>query len=288
MKFDSKADKILGAVNYIVLSFAAILCLLPFINIFVSSFTSAEEIILRGFVLFPRNPTVSAYQYIFSTPVFLNSMLNSIHITVVGTIVSMMFTISMAYALAQKRLIHRSFFNFLVIFTMLFSGGMIPSYMLVVNLGLINSYWALFLTGAINAFNMILLKNFFMKVPRELSESARIDGANELHILFRVMLPVSLPAIATFSLFYAVNYWNVFFSALLYIHDASRRPIQVLLRNIVILSGGGFGESNPDVVIPSETVKMAVIIVSTIPILCVYPFLQKYFTKGIMVGSLKG
>lgn len=288
MKFDSKGDKVLGAVNYVVLSLAALICLLPFLNIFVSSFTSAEEIILRGFVLIPRNPTLSAYQHIFSTPVFLNSILNSVHITVMGTFVSMIFTITMAYALAQKRLIHRSFFNFLVVFTMLFSGGMIPTYILVVNLGLIDSYWALWLTGAVNAFNMILLKNFFMKVPAELSESARIDGANEFHILVRIMLPVSLPAIATFSLFYAVGYWNIFFSALLYIHDPARFPIQILLRNIVILASGGFAESDPDVVIPSETLKMAVIIVSTIPILCVYPFLQRYFTKGIMVGSLKG
>jgi putative aldouronate transport system permease protein len=135
---------------------------------------------------------------------------------------------------------------------------------------------------------MILLKNFFSKIPKELSESAKIDGANDLRILVNVILPVSLPALATFSLFYAVSYWNIFFTALLYINKAARWPIQVLLRSIVILSQGGFGERDPDVVVPPATIKMAVIIVSTLPILCVYPFLQKYFTKGIMVGSIKG
>ena len=288
MRFDTKGDRVLSVINYIVLTLVAVICILPFINIVVSSFTSAEEIVLKGFVFFPERPTLSAYRYIFSTSVFMTTLMNSMHITIVGTLISMFFTVTMAYALSHERLIHRSFFNFLVVFTMLFSGGMIPSYILIKNLRLIDSYFSLFLSGAINAFNMILMKNFFMQIPKELSESAKIDGANDLRILVNVILPVSVATLATFSLFYAVSYWNIFFSALLYINRAAKWPIQVLLRSIVILSQGGLGERDPDVVIPPETIKMAVIIVSTVPILCVYPFLQKHFTKGIMVGSVKG
>lgn len=167
---------------------------------------------------------------------------------------------------------------------------MIPAFLLIKALGLLNSFWALLLPGAISVFNLIILKNFFQQLPDGLEESAKIDGANDLVILFRLVLPLSLPAIATFSLFYAVGHWNTFMAAVLYINDSEKWPIQVLLRSIVMLSQGWLDnpEAAADQAVPPETVKMAVITVATLPILCVYPFLQKHFAKGVMLGSVKG
>jgi putative aldouronate transport system permease protein len=179
----------------------------------------------------------------------------------------------------------------MVLFTMLFSGGMIPTFLVVKTLGLLNSYWALILPGAISAFNLIILKNFFQQLPEGLEESAKIDGCGDLGLLFRIVLPLSLPALATFAMFYSVGHWNTFFSAILYINDSTKWPIQVLLRQIVILSQGGIGDSaqfESNFVPPSETIKMATIVVSTVPILLVYPFLQKHFAKGVLLGSIKG
>jgi putative aldouronate transport system permease protein len=178
-----------------------------------------------------------------------------------------------------------------VTFTLLFSGGMIPGFLVVKSLGLMNSYWAVILPGAINAFNMIILKNFFQQLPTELEESAEIDGANEFVVLIRIILPLSMPAIATFTLFYAVAHWNSFFSAVLYLNDAEKWPIQVLLRQVVLMAQGGIGDStsfDSEVVIPPQTVKMATIAISTAPVLAFYPLLQRHFTKGILVGSIKG
>ena len=179
----------------------------------------------------------------------------------------------------------------MVLFTMLFSGGMIPTYFVVRAVGLINSLWSLIIPGTISAFNLIVLKNFFQQIPEGLEESAKIDGANDVKILARIVLPLSLPAIATFSLFYAVNHWNAYFNAVLYLNDASKWPVQVLMRQIVILAQGGIGDSSDfdeETVIQPQAVKMAVVVISTIPILLVYPFLQKHFTKGVLLGSVKG
>ena len=178
----------------------------------------------------------------------------------------------------------------MIIFTMLFGGGMIPTYFVVKQTGLINSLWSIIIPGLISPFNLIVLKNFFESIPNDLKESARIDGCHEIIILFRIIMPISLPSLATFGLFYAVGIWNTYMSALLYIQKSDMWPIQVLLRRIVYVSAGlGDAETiDSDLVSLSQSIKMAVIMVATIPILCVYPFLQKYFTKGIMVGSIKG
>jgi len=171
---------------------------------------------------------------------------------------------------------------------MLFSGGMIPTYLVVKSLGLINSYWSLILPIAINAFNLIIMRNFFSAIPDSLEESAKVDGCNDLMIFFKIMLPLSLPSIATISLFYAVAYWNQYTNAILYLTDSTKWPIQVLLRQIVIVSSGMQADSAAvDVIPPAQTVKMAVITVATLPMLIVYPFLQKYFVKGALVGSVK-
>jgi putative aldouronate transport system permease protein len=210
-------------------------------------------------------------------------------VTIVGTVLSMILTSFMAYALSRKYLHGRGIFNFIVVFTMLFSGGMIPSFILVQSLGLIDSLWALILPSAISAYNMIIMRNFFQGIPDSLEESAKMDGCSDWGVFFRIILPLSLPSIATISLFYAVSYWNTYQSAILYINDSAKWPIQVLLRQIVIVSSGMNADAaSVDVVPPAQSVKMAVIVVATLPMLIAYPFVQKYFVKGAMVGSVKG
>jgi putative aldouronate transport system permease protein len=200
----------------------------------------------------------------------------------------------MAYALSKTRLRGRNFFLNMVIFSMFFSGGMIPSYIVTANLlGLKNTYWSVLLPGAISAYNLMIVKNFFQGIPQELEESASIDGCNDLGILWKIVLPLSLPVLATFGLFYAVGHWNAYFGAMIYMTGAKEKwPLQVLLRELIIMSNGTAGDltnmAEDFVQPPEQSVKMAVIVVSTVPIMCVYPFLQKYFVKGVMVGALKG
>ncbi len=216
----------------------------------------------------------------------------SIGVTGIGTLVSMVLTSLMAYGLSKREVVGRSQVMFLVMFTMLFSGGMIPTFLVVKAMGLIDSYWSLIIPGAINAFNLIIMRNFFSNLPDGLEESAKIDGCSDWGILLRIVIPLSMAAIATISLFYAVTYWNTYMQAVLYLNDSTKWPIQVILRQIVILASGisadtsGFDDSF--ITPPEQTVKMAVIVVATLPILLVYPFLQKHFAKGALLGSVKG
>jgi putative aldouronate transport system permease protein len=198
----------------------------------------------------------------------------------------------MAYPLARKTLPGRNTFLNMVIFSMLFGGGMIPTYLVIRELNLLDSLWALIIPGAISAFNLIIVKNFFQELPPELEEAARIDGCTELGLLWKIVLPLSKPVLATFTLFYAVGHWNSFFSALLYINNPEKWPLQVMLRQIVMLSqsaAGDMSSMDPNFVKPpDQSIKMAVIVIGTVPILLVYPFLQKHFAKGVMIGSVKG
>ena len=196
---------------------------------------------------------------------------------------------SMAYALAKPRLVGRRVINFMVVFTMLFSGGMIPTFIVVSKLGLLDSLWSLVLPVLINAFNFVIMRNFFSGIPESLEESARIDGCSELGVFVRIVLPLSIASIATIGLFYGVTYWNTYMHAVLYINDSSKWPIQVLLRQIVIVASGVNADAGAvDVVPPAQSVKMAVITVATLPMLMVYPFIQRYFVKGALIGSVKG
>ncbi|MEX1031087.1 MAG: carbohydrate ABC transporter permease [Paenibacillaceae bacterium] len=291
-KYDSLGEKLFDGFNYLALSVFAIVTVLPFIYIISGSFATEAEISERTFFLIPRDFSIGAYQYIFSSNTIFRSIGISIGITVIGTLVNLAFTLTMAYALARRSLLGRNVVMNLVIFSMLFSGGMIPSYLVVKSLGLINSYSAVILPGAISAFILIIIKNFFQQLPPGLEESARIDGCSDLGVLWRIVFPLSKPVIATFGLFYAVGHWNNFFSSLLYLNDHTKWPLQVLLREIVMLSQLAVGDvSNMDpnfVKPPDQSVKMAVIVVGTIPILMVYPFIQKHFAKGVLLGSIKG
>ena len=216
----------------------------------------------------------------------------SIYITLLGTCISLIFTSLTAYALAHKPLLGRHVVLFMVLFTMLFNGGMIPTYFVVKSLGLLNTLWALMIPNAISAFYLLVLKSFFQRIPEELRESARIDGSHELGVLFRIVIPLSLPAMAAFGLFYAVGIWNQYFAAILYINDNTKWPVQVILRQILRVASGGTGEGQEIVreghVNVANALKMAVIVIATVPILLVYPFLQKHFAKGVLLGSVKG
>ncbi len=290
--FNTPGGRVFDVFNVVLLGMLGILTVLPFLYIVGNSFATEAEITGRGFFLVPREFSLSAYEYIFSSSTIFRSIGVSIFVTVAGTLINLFFTMTMAYPLSRSDFWGRSTLMNIVIFSMLFSGGMIPTYLVVRSLGLIDSYWALMLPGAISAFNLIVVKNFFQQMPAGLEEAARIDGCTDLGVLWRIVLPLSKPVIATFALFYAVGHWNNFFSALLYINDSDKWPLQIMLRQIVLLSQGTVGDManmDPNFVQPPEqSIKMAVIVVGTIPILLVYPFLQKHFAKGVMLGSIKG
>ena len=287
-------SRIFDVFNYLFLTLVAFTTILPFIYIIGASFATEYEIATRPMFFIPQDVSVSAYQYIFSSNKILRGFGNSLLITVAGTGINLFFTVTMAYALSKTRLRGRNFFLNLVIFSMFFSGGMIPGYIVVANiLNLKNTFWSVLLPGAISAYNMMIVKNFFQGIPQELEESASIDGCTDLGILWKIVLPLSLPVLATFGLFYAVGHWNAYFGAMIYMTGAKEKwPLQVLLRELIIMSNGTAGDmtnmADDFVQPPEQSIKMAVIVVSTVPIMCVYPFLQKYFVKGVMVGALKG
>jgi putative aldouronate transport system permease protein len=282
-------NRLFDALNHILLLVISLCCVLPFVYVLAVSFASPEEVAKGGMILFPKSWSLASYRYIFSTDTLIRSLGVSIYITVLGTLINLAFTSLMAYPLAKTQLRGRGIILLGVLFTMLFGGGMIPTYFVVKALHLTNSLWSLMIPSAISAFNLIVLKNFFQQIPDGLEDSAKIDGCNDLSVLIRIVLPLSLPAMATFGLFYAVSHWNQFFSAVLYINDNKKWPIQVLLREIVILAQSRIGDSSiDDTQVQPLTIRMAVIVFATVPILMVYPFLQKHFAKGVMLGSVKG
>ncbi|MCY8519220.1 carbohydrate ABC transporter permease [Bacillus atrophaeus] len=289
-KHNTKAGRVFDVCNILFLGGVGAITILPFLYIIAGSFATEAELAQRSFFIFPKTFTLDAYRYVFSTPTFIRSMGVSIFITVAGTAVQLFFTFTMAYPLAKRHVKGRNLLLNLVIFSMLFSGGMIPTYIVVKSLGLLDSYWALILPMAINPFNLIIIKNFFQQLPRELEESAKIDGCSEIGVFWRIALPLSKPVIATFALFYAVGIWNDFFHALLYINDSAKWPLQMVLRQVTILSDltAANGDMVQNAVPPEQGIKLAVIVIATIPILAVYPFLQKHFAKGILIGSVKG
>ncbi|WP_426450220.1 carbohydrate ABC transporter permease [Paenibacillus sp. S-38] len=288
----SFGSRLFDAVNYTLLALIGLITVLPFVHVIAGSFTTVQELAEKQFVLIPTVFSLDAYRYILSTNTLFKAMGVSILVTAVGTFVSMFLTSLMAYGLARRDLDGRGPIMFMVVFTMLFSGGMIPTFLVVKEMGLIDTYASLIIPGAINAFNLIIMRNFFQNLPDGLEESAKIDGCSDWGILFRIVIPLSMAAIATISLFYAVTYWNTYQQAILYLNDSTKWPVQVILRQIVILASGmsadtsdlGDGFTAP----PEQTVKMAVIVVATLPILLVYPFLQKHFAKGALLGSIKG
>ena len=288
---DTVYSRIFDVFNVFFLIFCAAVTIVPLIYVVACSFATEQEILERGFFLIPLSVQFESYKYIFSSDTLPRAFLNTVGITIVGTLVSMVLTVTLAYSLSKKYLPGRRGILTLLSFTLVFSGGMIPTFLVVKGLGLIDSYLALILPGAVSTWNLIVIKNFFEGLPMELEEAAKIDGAHDLTILGRIMMPLSKPALATFSLFYAVGYWNNYTSALLYINDSDKWPLQIMLRQIIMLANGAIDGSEFDELAtrpPEESVQMAVIVFGTLPILILYPFLQKYFTKGVIVGAVKG
>ena len=287
-------NRIFDILNYFLVSLFAFITIMPFIYIIGASFATEYELSTRPMFIIPHDVSIVAYNYIFSSNKLINSFKNSVFITACGTAINLFFTVTMAYGLSKTRLRGRNFLLNMVIISMFFSGGMIPGYLLIANwLKMKDTYWSVLLPGAISAYNMMIVKNFLQSLPQELEESAYLDGANDIRILWSVVLPLSLPVLATFGLFYAVGHWNAYFGAMIYLTRAREKwPLQLILREIIIaatMNPGDMAEMDPNFVEPpAESVKMAVIVVATVPIMCVYPFLQKYFVKGVMVGALKG
>lgn len=274
--------------NVIILGIIALVTVLPFIHVIIASFTPPEELLKTEFILFPKRISLEAYRYIFSTNVVIRGLIVSVLVTAVGTLFNMAMTVLMAYPLAHKSLMARKAVMLMVTFTLMFNGGMVPSYIIIQKLHLLNNYWSLILPGAISAFSLIIFKNYFQELPKELEESAKLDGANDLIILMRIILPISMPLIATFLVMFGVGYWNSWFNAVLYLNDAKMWPIQVVLRQVITSTSNIGDMMETNIVIQPKTVQMCTITIATLPILCVYPFLQKYFTQGMLLGSVKG
>lgn len=289
-RFNTPAGRVFDVFNLVIVGFLGIIMLLPFIYVLAASFATEAEIAMRPFFLWPETFSLESYRYIFSTNTFVRSLMVTIGVTIVGTFVQLVMTVTFAYPLSRRKMPGRNILLNLVIFAMLFSGGMIPTYLVIKELGLLDSYWALILPGAINPFNMMIIKNYFQELPVELEESAKMDGCTDVGVFWRIFLPLSKPVLATFTLFYAVGIWNDFMSGLLYINDSTKWPIQVLLRQITMSSNAAnaMGMMDPNYIPPEQGIKFAVIIVATLPILIFYPFLQKHFTKGMLIGSVKG
>lgn len=290
IKRRSVGDIIANVIIYILLTVIAVIMVIPFIYVIAASFATEAEIQTRPIFFIPDSPTLDAYARIFDmndmgTRVF-HSLLISVCVTAIGTFINLFFTTTMAYGLSRSNLIGKKPLLNMVLFTMVFGGGMIPLFLVVKGLGMYDTYAALILPGAISAYNMIIVRNFFMELPRELEEAASIDGCSDIGIFIKIALPLSLPCLATFGLFYAVGHWNNYFGALLYLEDSTKFPFQLVLRNIVMQTAET--QTDPNALIPEDTLKMAVIVIGTVPILIVYPFLQKHFAAGVMVGAVKG
>ncbi|MDC3418350.1 carbohydrate ABC transporter permease [Aquibacillus salsiterrae] len=289
----SKGEKIFNYCNYVFMVLLLILMLYPFWYILMGSLSDSKLAVGGGLFLIPVGFSVDAYTAILQNSAFLSSLGTTLITTIAGTAIGTFFTATTAYALSKSRLRGGVFFAFIVLFTMLFNGGLVPNYLLIKELGMMNSLWALILPNAINAFNVFVMMSFFRGIPNELEEAAKIDGANDLTIFFRIVLPLSKPVLATIGLFIAVFYWNDFFSTILYINDKDMWQLQAYLRNLIentsmAIRGGSGTAVTAQMNVSPFTIRMASIIIATVPILIVYPFLQKHFAKGAMIGSIKG
>jgi putative aldouronate transport system permease protein len=278
-------------VNYTLISLISLACVFPFLYVFSVSFTDPEVYVPLKFYLFPEKWSLEAYTYILSTNSFINAFKSTLFITIVGTVLNIIVSFTMAYALTKKTLPGQKWIMGLVIFTLVFSAGIVPNYLLVKELGLLNSYWSMIWPGLTNAWSLIVIKSFMESLPAELEDAARIDGCSDLGVFARIVIPLSMPAIATFTLFFAVTHWNTYFNALIYLSDSKKWTLQLLIKTLVIDSNSGAvaqAGASDEAVVPQETIRMASIVLAMVPILIVYPFLQKHFAKGVMVGSVKG
>jgi putative aldouronate transport system permease protein len=286
----TRGEQLFSAANYTFLGLFALLALAPFVHILAQSFSSYRAIMSGEVAFWPVDFTLEPYSKVLGDQSFRGAFLVSVLRTGAGTFLNLLLTCLLAYPLSKVYIKGRRIISFLIVFTMLFSGGMIPTYLVVKETGLLNTFWAFLLPGAISAFNVIIMKNFFLSVPGELEESARIDGCSNIGILLRIFIPLSMPAIATIGLFHAVAHWNAFFDAVLYITDSKLNPLQVYLRNLIQSNSSTINTTDQmeRQMLAMESLKAAALITATVPILIIYPFMQKHFVKGIYIGSVKG
>ncbi|TVY09164.1 carbohydrate ABC transporter permease [Paenibacillus cremeus] len=278
-------------INYSLLAVISIACVFPFIYVFSVSFTDPAVYVPLEFYLVPEKWSLAAYKYILSTNSFINALNSTVYVTGIGTALSIVLSFTFAYVLTKKHVPGRKLMLGGVVFTLVFNAGILPNYLLMKEMNLLNSHWSLILSGLTNAWSLLVIKGFLDSLPPELEEAARIDGCSDIGVFWRIVIPLSMPAIAAFFLFFAVSYWNTYFNALVYLSDAKKWTLQVLVKSLVIDSesnGVGAGGGSDDRVLPQETIRMASIVLAMVPILIVYPFLQKHFAKGVMLGSVKG
>lgn len=285
----SKKERVFDWVNTVIMLLVIILTLYPFWYVIVASVSSISHVTNSVVLLWPDGLHWDAYQQVFRNNLVPTAYANTIFITLIGTVISMLLTCASAFVLSRKELPGRRLMTLFVVFTMLFNAGLVPFYPLVRDVGLLNTRWSLILPFAVSTYNTIIMRNFFQGVPNALYEAASIDGCSCFKYFLRILLPISLPSIATITLFYAVSYWNAYFYSILFITDRTKYPIQAILRQILMSSEFNtllYDDAAQSM--PSEMLKCAMILITALPIICVYPFLQRYFVKGVMVGSLKG
>ncbi|MBM7567747.1 carbohydrate ABC transporter permease [Paenibacillus sacheonensis] len=283
----SKNDRIANAVVFVILFGCGLVAVFPLLYVLSVSLTPFSEVLKNGgFILVPRSITFDAYRKLLMESNIPSAFGVTVLVTVIGTILNIVITALMAYPLSRKQLPGRNLFLMMVVFTLLFSGGIIPTYLVVKSLGLLDSIWAMILPNLVWSFNVLIMKSFYESLPEELFESARIDGAKEFRILLQIVAPLSVPVTLTVGLFYMVGHWNEFFQAIMYVTDRTLFPLQVVVREILIQTQSPL--ENVDNMTPSETLQMASVIMASLPIIIVYPFLQKHFTKGMLLGSVKG
>ena len=291
---ESRPDRLFSAINYVLLFIFLVVVLYPLIYILSASFSDPLAVVSGRVWLWPVEPTLRGYTTIFADREVVTGFLNSMFYTVVGTALNVALTLLAAYPLSRRDLFGRNVIMFLFLFTLLFSGGLIPTYLLVKDLGMLNTRWSMIVPTALAVWNVIITRTYFqVTIPDELLEAAQLDGANDYTFFFRVVLPLSTPIIAVNALFYAVAHWNAFFDALIYLTDKSLFPLQLVLREILVqnqvdLSMVGDIEDMIARQNLADLLKYSLIVVATVPLLCIYPFVQKHFVKGIMLGSLKG
>jgi putative aldouronate transport system permease protein len=291
----TRADIVYQVFIYIVISLILITCVFPLVYVLGISFSSEQEWIARGnSMIIPREPTLAGYEKVFrQSKVFGNSLMISALRTLVGTAITLSCTMLMGYILSRREMPGRQVMMFMVMVTVLFSGGLIPTFLVVKGTGLINTFWALIIPGMLDSWGVLVFRQFFLNLPREIEESAYIDGIGEINMLFRIVLPMSLAVIAAMGLFIAVGHWNAWFDAMIYVNDENLKPLQLILHNLSVDANLGYSANTgiiTDVInrVSTRTLRMCITVIGTLPILFVYPFLQKYFVKGVYVGAIKG
>lgn len=285
---ETRGDRAFTVGVYAVLAVLCLIVIYPLYYMLIVSVSDGYAVIRGEVSLLPKGVNFGAYAYVLGDRYIPRSYLNTIVYTVLGTLINVVMTALCAYPLSRKKLFGRGFFTLLIVFTMFFDAGIISNFMVVLSLGIKNTIWAILLPPAINVWYMIIMRTFFSDIPEELHESAYIDGANDLTIFLRIILPLSKAVLATMIVFYAVWHWNSFFPALVYLDDRLLYPMQLILRNMLLESDAGSATVSSDLAVMGRNIKYAAVFITVLPILVVYPFAQKYFVKGVMVGSVKG